>query len=152
MTTTPSPQNGGHLKRALHFAFGWIEEPRVVRVLCFLAYLIAAYGAYVALFDPPRTIEGAVGIFFMGLIGVSFALGSVIASIAVLPGWWWMERAGLLALIVGFIAYAFVVISLSLSETEDLNRGLQTVAVLIALIALVIRIVSIRGSDLDPKV
>lgn len=152
MTNVAAPQNRGQFRALLHLLFGWIEEPRVKRVLYFLTYIVAGFGAYVALVDPPRTVEGAIGPALMAAIGVFLAIGSLFASVGVLPGWWWLERAGAILILIGGIGYALIVISLSLSETEDLNRGLQLVFILIAILLLTGRVYDIRGVDLDPKV
>lgn len=146
MTTLPPKR-----VQRLSFLFDWIEEPRAVRVLLFACYALFLYAAWVALFDPPPTILAALGHGYMMWLGGFLAFGGIVAGAGVLPGWFWLERAGTASLIVGASMYAVTVVSLQVTEDSELNRGLQLSFVLVVCLALVIRLISIQGDDLDPK-
>lgn len=146
-----APPNEVRKAPRFQYLYDWIEEPRFIRVLLFACYLIFGFGAWVALFEPPASILVALGHGYMMFLGGFLAFGSVVAAVGVLPGWYWLERTGTLSLAVGAAMYAVTVISLQVNDSSDLNRGLQLTFVLAATLALVIRLISIQGADLDPK-
>lgn len=146
MTITPPNK-----VRRFVYLYDWIEEPRLVRVLLFAIYGVFGYGAYIALFFPPPTILAALGQGYMHALAAFLAFGSLTALIGVLPGWFWLERAGAASLTVGAAMYAVTVVSLQIIDGSSLNRGLQLTFVIVVVLALVVRLISIRGADLDPK-
>jgi len=146
MTITPPNK-----ARRFVYLYDWIEEPRLIRVLLFLIYAVFGYGAYIALFFPPPTILAALGQGYMHALASFLTFGAITAGVAVLPGWYWLERAGAASLTVGAALYAVTVVSLQILDGSELNRGLQLTFVVVVFLALIVRLASIRGADLDPK-
>lgn len=101
--------------RMLTTAFMLIAEPRVVRVVQFGIYLcLLTAGAFV-LATPPRSFEGVLGQTLVTVFGLFILIGGALGATAVLPGIWWLERAGILALATGLAMYSVVAITLGVS-------------------------------------
>ena len=93
------------------FLFQKIAEPRVIRIVHFAIYtgmFMAGFGTITEI--PPR-LENASGLASVYMIGIFLMVGAFTAGIAVLPGVWWLERAGLFALIAGVLMYIVVLLS-----------------------------------------
>lgn len=92
-----------------------IKEPRMVRLLHFGIYttlLIAGVGVLV---HTPRSFEGVLGVLLVYTFGGFIALGSTLAALSVLPGIWWLERAGISLLWSGLGLYFLITIGLGAS-------------------------------------
>lgn len=92
-----------------------IAEPRVVRVIQFFIYvLLATAGGYV-LGNPPPQFQSVIGVYFVGIFGGFLFAGGALGALAVLPGVWWLERIGVLALWTGLAIFAVIAVSLRVS-------------------------------------
>lgn len=95
--------------------FMLIAEPRVSRLIQFGVYLCMATAGIYTLFAPPKSFEDIVEPVFIYIMGAFILSGAIFAFVGVLPGIWWLERVGLIALMTGISIYAVIVISLGSS-------------------------------------
>lgn len=85
-----------------------IAEPRVVRLGFFAAYICMTVAGATVFLHPPRSFQN-VEIYWTTLNWVLAAfllLGGVLSACAVLPGIWWLERAGLAAMITAMVLFS----------------------------------------------
>ena len=101
--------------RALAALFNLIAEPRVTRVIQFVIYVLMIVAGARILIAPPLTFEGVLGTFFVYVFASFVLIGGLLAGVAVLPGIWWLERSGLIALGTGLLIYAIVTVALGSS-------------------------------------
>lgn len=145
LTVTPAVE----LARAARRTWQRIAEPRVLRVVFLLGYVITFSIGVATLVNAPRTIEGVLG----PILSVSWAffwlLGGAVGAATVLPGWWQVERYAVAATMFGFGIYGLVVGVLHF--TSEGNRLPQLGALAIALLFWVLRLVLIRGHDFEPR-
>lgn len=132
--------------RALR-AFKLIKEPRIVRIFWLAAYislLVVGVGVIADAIDDTRFVnvigQGYVYAFAIFMLG-----GGILGSIAILPGWYYMERAGLIGLAAGVLIYALVSAALGTSLV-----GLTICWTLLLIFAA--RWFDIRGPQLAPIV
>lgn len=64
---------------------------------------------------PPSSFEGVLGTTLVIVFGGFIFFGAFLGAIAVLPGIWWLERTGLLALMTGMAMYTVIIFSLGTS-------------------------------------
>ncbi len=126
-----------------------IREPRVQRVVFTLVYGALALAGVAVLRQPPTSIEGQIG------QGLSLAWGGFLtltglAAVAVLPGWWWLEKLGGMAGTTGLVIYAATTFSLHFAEPSG-NRLPQALVIAGAGLLLGIRAYEIRGLDYEPR-
>ncbi|MCW4458196.1 hypothetical protein [Microbacterium sp. MPKO10] len=126
-----------------------IREPRKIKAIYFVYYAIAAGTGLATLLWPPRSIEGALGAFLTTL-WAAFILGGGIAScVAVFPGRWWLERAGIYAILGGILIYEGTVMFLQFTETG--NRLTQFGVLLLATGLFIVRLIPISRYSFEPR-
>ena len=116
-------------KNRLQSLWRRVYEPRFVTAIMFVWYVIAATVAIYSFFNPPSSLAGQFGSTAMKALLGLLAGGSIIGLIAVLPGWYFMER---LALVANFIAgglYLSIVLGLHFQMPTG-NRLLQALMIL----------------------
>jgi hypothetical protein len=136
---------GRALAAAGVFVFMKIAEPRVVRLIQFGIYGCMIAAGTLVLLGPPRSFEGVLGEVLVYTFGGFLTLGGVCAAFAVLPGIWWVERIGILALGTAMCMYTVVTIAL----------GASPMGVVIGLAFLgtfIIRWMEIRRYQLAPRI
>jgi hypothetical protein len=104
-----------HPMRLLSGAFMLIAEPRVIRLLQFAVYVSMAGAGSFVLLAPPTSFQGVLGQALVVMFGSFVLVGSLLGMFAVLPGIWWLERVGLLALTTGLMIYCVLAIALGSS-------------------------------------
>jgi hypothetical protein len=67
------------------------------------------------LYHPPKSFEGVLGLTLVYIFGSFIFLGGIMSFFAVLPGVWWLERAGILSLITGLGIYVIAIVALGSS-------------------------------------
>lgn len=93
---------------------------------------------------PPTAFENVVGPWLTVIFGGFILLGAVLATVAVLPGVWWLERAGIISLITSLLMFAVFI--------TVLGGGPISLAISIAFSFLfALRFVDIKGAQLAPK-
>jgi hypothetical protein len=130
--------------RPLTHGFLLIAEPRVIRIIQFGIYIGLIYVGIYVLFAPPSSFENVLGQQLVTIFGGFVAGGAVLGAVAVLPGIWWLERAGILSLVTGLSLYAVIAVSLGVSVVG-------TVVCICFAATFVQRWMEIRGSQLAPK-
>jgi hypothetical protein len=133
-----------HAWRALNRGFLLIAEPRVVRLVQFGIYLCMIFAGHSVLTTPPSSFESVLGLTLINVFGGFVTIGGILAAIAVLPGIWWLERAGILALMTGMAMYSVIIITLGVSPV-----GLAVAVAFV--LTFVQRWMEIRRFQLAPK-
>lgn len=124
--------------------FMLIAEPRVYRLIQFGVYLCMATAGIYTLSSPPKSFEDIVAQVFIYIMGAFILSGAIFAAVGVLPGIWWLERVGLIALVTGISIYAVIVIALGSSPVG--------VAVVLAFdLTFAMRWMDIRQYQLAPR-
>lgn len=131
-----------HQKSIRYFML--IAEPRVLRIIQCAIYICMMFAGVRVLANPPPQFQGVLGIALSLMFGGFLFLGSIFGAIAVLPGIWWLERVGIIALWTGLGIYAVVIVSLGSSPV-----GI-TVAIAFGLCFLQ-RWREIKGAQLAPR-
>jgi hypothetical protein len=121
-----------------------IAEPRIIRLMQFGIYLCMIYAGFKILLEPPPQFNYVLGRVLAYMFGTFIFFGAVFGAIAVLPGIWWLERVGLIALATGMLIYVIVVVALGSSPL-----GIAT-AIAFGLTFLQ-RWMEIKGPDLAPR-
>lgn len=145
MMTPPATPRAG----VMHALFGWIPEPRIVRGLLLVAYVTMFCGGASTLIDPPQSIAGPAGPGLMLALAAFVLIGAFLSSLAVLPGILWLERSGIVAMLIGLAAYGFILLNLGppSSGPSDL---LMTIVVL-SMLLLLVRYAQSPKADIDPE-
>jgi hypothetical protein len=133
-----------HPLRILTQGFMLIAEPRVIRLVQFVVYVCMIFAGVFVLTTPPTSFREVLGTGLVTLFGLFVGGGAVLGAIAVLPGIWWLERAGILALVTGLAIYIIIAFNLGTSLVGTL------VCVAFAL-TFVQRWMEIRKYQLAPK-
>ena len=130
--------------RLLTRAFLLIAEPRVIRALQFLIYgVLGVTGACIFTAPPANFVHAMTGPL-VAMFSLFVVVGSAFGLVAVLPGIWWLERAGILALGTGLLIYGALGVALG---SSIFVAGLTAASA----VTLVQRWTQIRGADLAPK-
>lgn len=92
-----------------------IAEPRVIRLMLFVIYGYMIISGLGVLYHPPKNFEGVLGLTLVYIFGSFIFIGGLCAIAAVLPGIWWLERAGIVSLISGMGLYTLAIVALGAS-------------------------------------
>jgi hypothetical protein len=132
------------IKTGVHSVYMKIAEPRVVRIIQFFIYALLLLVGVLLLTKIPANLERAAGGHgFVVAMAVMLTIGALCSAIAVLPGIWWMERAGLVLLAFGLLIYVVMV--------DQLNASPMGVVIcLILILSFVQRWLEIKGAQLAP--
>lgn len=101
--------------RGMLWLFLKIAEPRVIRVVMCVVYGTFAYLGSLYLIDLPHTFEGVLGDVIAVVFGAAITGGGIAGAIAILPGWWGLERFGIIALWIALALYLVVATTLGSS-------------------------------------
>lgn len=97
-----------HVALIAKWLFLKIAEPRVIRVVQLIVYSTLAALGTMYLTNLPRTFEGILGDVVAIVFGALIAGGGLAGAIAILPGWWGLERLGIIALWIALAEYLVV--------------------------------------------
>ncbi|MBG6106628.1 hypothetical protein [Frigoribacterium sp. CG_9.8] len=92
-----------------------IAEPRVIRLLQFVIYVTLLSASGSVIFAAPDKLEDVLGHSLVAILGAFIGFGSLLGALAVLPGIWWLERAGIIAIFTGLAMYVAVTVTLGTS-------------------------------------
>lgn len=138
--------------RAVSRLWERIHEPRIAKVIHLIGYLIAVGIGTVTLWRPPTSIETPLGPTLTTLWGAAILLGAIAAAVAVLPGWWWLERLGIYSVAVGALIYFGVVVTLHAQGPAGSSRLTQAGMILgFAWLISANRLWEIRGYTFEPR-
>lgn len=136
--------------RPSHPLIAWIAEPRHLTVIFALAYALLTYAGFSALRMPPSSIEGELGPLMVTVWSWLWVIGGLLAVAGALPGWWYVERSGLIVLVTGALIYDATIWTLHVTSTVG-NREPNALAVAVLVLMLLARLVQIWGAALDPS-
>lgn len=129
-----------------------IHEPRVAKVIHLIGYLIALTIGAVTLWRPPTSIETPLGPTLTTLWAVLILAGAIASTVAVLPGWWWLERIGIYSVAGGALIYFGVVLVLHFQGTPESSRLTQAGVILgFAWLISANRLWETRGYTFEPR-
>ncbi|MCD2170354.1 hypothetical protein LPW41_11665 [Microbacterium sp. JC 701] len=132
--------------------WGRIHEPRVAKVFHLIGYLLAVGIGAVTLWRPPTSIETPLGPTLTTIWGALILTGAVAAAVAVLPGWWWLERIGIYCVATGALIYFAVVMTLHVQGPPGASRLTQAGVILaFAWLVSANRLWEIRGYTFEPR-
>lgn len=121
-----------------------IAEPRIIRLMQFGIYICMFFAGLRLLTHPQPQFQNVLGLTLAYIFASFIFLGALFGGIAVLPGIWWLERVGLIALATGMGIYVIVVISLDSSP-------LGIVVAIAFGLTFLQRWLEIKGPDLAPR-
>ena len=122
-----------------------IAEPRVKRLIYFGIYIALAFAGVGAIIKPPHTIAQILGgQILIYAYALFIVIGALVCAFSVLPGIWWFERVGLLAVGTGVTMYAITLLFLGAS-------ALVSVIPFILILILVLRWLDIKEYLLAPR-
>lgn len=125
-----------------------LREPRVVTAAQSIVWVILALSGWAALASPPPQLAGEAGPVLTLAWGLLLALGALAGLIGCVPGWWWVERLGIIATTTGALMYAAVLATMHVIGS---GSQLAPAGLTLALIAtLWVRWLRIAGPALDP--
>lgn len=140
MTARPRP----------HSLWVWVAEPRTVTAVGAAPYPLLLAAGLAGFLAPPAGALAALGHpTLVDLWCTLLVLGGGLGLAGSLPGWWYVERAGLLGAASGLGMYAVAVSQLPGLPGEVLAARVFLTAALIA--SLAARWVRISGATLDPS-
>ena len=130
-----------------------ITEPRHMKVTYLVIYLLTVCIGVVTLLSPPQTIDGLVGPIITTIWASLFILGGLAGAIAVLPGWWWVERLlGIGPVMLGLTIYLTVVIVLHVHSMDAGSSRLTQIGIIVlASTPFTIRALVIREYSYEPR-
>lgn len=129
-----------------------IHEPRVTKVIYAVTYLIATAVGVITLWRPPTSIETPLGPTLTAIWAALILAGGLSAIIAVFPGWWWLERIGIIGIAAGALVYFGVVVTLHLQSQPESSRLTQAGVILgFAWAVSAARLWDIRGFTFEPR-
>lgn len=130
-----------------------ITEPRHMKVAYVAVYAITCAIGIVTLISPPQTIEGQVGPIITTVWATLFIAGGMVGMVAVLPGWWWVERLLAIApVMIGLGVYLTVVTILHVQTVaQGSSRLTQIGIILLASAPFTIRALVIREYSYEPR-
>lgn len=132
------------LARPFVFVFLKIAEPRVIRLIQFGIYVaLSVAGGYIVS-TPPTAFQNVLGITLVYIFGSFLLLGGVLGAVAVLPGVWWLERMGVVAVWTGLGMFIVIVFAVGASAV-----ALATAFALAG--SMLIRWFEIRRYELAPR-
>lgn len=146
---TPINHRGNMSKQwvtaGLYFVYMKIAEPRIIRLLQFGVYVCMLLAGTLILIRAPHTLQGMSSGMFIPVLGGFLVLGGLCSGVAVLPGIWWLERAGLMLLGFGLLMYMVIVLWLN-SSPIGVSMSIAFI------ITFIQRWLDIKGSQLAPLV
>lgn len=128
----------------VYSAYMKIAEPRVVRLIQFVIYVGLFIVGLMILGKVPQSLADAAGAqAFVVAFALMLIVGALSSGVAVLPGIWWLERAGLVLLGFGLLVYMVMVVKLNSSP-------MGVVVCMILILSFVQRWLEIKGAQLAP--
>ena len=112
-----SPQDRTARHPALLKLLRKIAEPRSESVGYFIVYGLMAAGGVLVLIEHPMLFVDVLGDQLTVWFGVFATFGGVAAAIAVLPGWYWLERVGIYSIVAGLALYGVVTTNAGITAT-----------------------------------
>ena len=125
-----------------------LHEPRIITAATGVMWSILIGIGTAALLAPPATISHQMGPTLTIVWAILLIVGGLAGLVGCLPGWFWIERVGLILTGTGASMYLAVVLMLHYAEPG--SRLVQAGFVILSLDFLVVRWLCIRGPQIDP--
>ena len=125
-----------------------LHEPRIITAATGVMWAILIGIGTAALLAPPATISHQMGPTLTTVWAILLMVGGALGLVGCLPGWFWIERVGLILTATGAAMYLAVVLMLHYAEPG--SRLVQAGFVSLALVSLVVRWLRVRGPQIDP--
>lgn len=126
-------------------SFLLIAEPRVIRVIWFFVYAFMLAAGVSVLVQPPDSVQDTFGVILVYSFGCFLTGGGLFAALSVLPGIWWVERVGIIAIETALGMFVVVTVST--------GGPLFSVFLLVAfIVTFVRRWIGIRQYQLAPRI
>lgn len=135
------------IKKHLPYAYELflkVAEPRVIRIMQFWIYICMGLAGLGVIFSPSERFQEVLSIALVYIFGGFLVVGSALGAIAVLPGIWWLERAGVISLVTGMAIYVVIIVDLG-------SSAMGIVVALLFGLTFGQRWVEIHGAQLAPK-
>ena len=129
--------------------WAWVQEPKHITGVMTLGWVIILLTGVSSLMDPPGTITHQLSQPLSVIWAVCFVTGGALGLVGCPPGWWWVERAGLILTVAGGVVYLSIITVLHL--VSEGSRLTQAGWVLFGLVMLITRWLRIRGAQVDPR-
>lgn len=126
-----------------------VKEPRVLRIVFLLGYLVTLGMGVATLTNPPATIEGQLGPILSVSWSLFWIVGGIAGAATILPGWWEVERYAVASALFGIGIYGAVLVLLHI--TSPGSRLTQLGVLAIAALFFLLRLALIRGHDFEPR-
>lgn len=120
-----------------------LHEPRSITALMAVAWVVVIIAGIGVITDPPALLAYAATPLLARVWGGLILAGGILGVLGCPPGWWWVERSGILAAGTGLAGFAWVYLR------EDSPMWLTALHVVLIL-SLIMRWIRIRGAQLDP--
>lgn len=121
-----------------------IAEPRGIRLMQFGVYSFIFVAGIGVLLEPPEKFQSTIGLALVYLLASFITIGPLFGMIAVLPGIWWLERVGLIAMGTGVSMYIAMIVSM--------HGSLIVIGISSAfLLTFIQRWTEIKGAQLAPE-
>lgn len=133
---------------SLHAYWRLLREPRAVTAVSGGAWLIVVAVGISALLSPPPTLSHAWGSTITWVWAMPLIMGGLISVAGCLPGWWWVERVGILATGTGVMMYLSIVVILHVCGPN--SQLVSAGHIIVILAGLTTRWLQISGLALDP--
>ena len=95
--------------------FRWVAEPRVLRTTFFVLYVFHAVAGLSILLAEPGAVVSVLGQWPATAWGVRLTFGGGVGAVAVLPGWNFLERAAIGAIIAGIAMATLLIVAMGLT-------------------------------------
>ena len=125
-----------------------LHEPRIITAATGIMWSILIGIGAAALLAPPATISHQMGPTLTVVWAILLIVGGALGLVGCLPGWFWIERVGLILAGTGATMYLAVVLLLHYAEPG--SRLVQAGFVLLGIGFLVVRWLQVRGPQIDP--
>lgn len=149
MSTLPQTIVEAAKRSLLGRTWARIREPKVIKAIMTISFLMTLTMGVSAIVSPPTSIEGEIGTLLTYMWGAFLVIGGSLGAASTLPGWWIIERIGILSCMIGLGIYAVVVISMQLASTG--NRFPQWFLILSAAMMLAAEGARTWGHNFEPK-
>ncbi len=128
-----------------------IDPPHQTPVIA-TAYIVTMLTGLVTVISPPASIAAPIGPVFAHIWAICLFAGGLVGLATVFAGWWWLERLGIVIILVGGLGvYALVITMLHIESPPGASRLTQLGVLALAALLFILRLFAIRGFSYAPR-
>lgn len=127
-----------------------IQEPPAVTLAWAGLWAVVCITGIVALVHPPAAVEHEAGTVLTTVWACCLTMGGALGVVGAIPGWWWVERAGIIAAGSGLLVYVGTTTILVVEGESPGAWAFHTGMAMIAFTSFAARWIRIWGAQLDP--